>query len=66
MLENPTDQIAEYSSEIAHAAQEIREVFDCSMLEAIEIVRIGAYNIRTEVMKHYELPKKFEVSQYEP
>lgn len=66
LIENPTDQIAVYSSEIACAVKEIQEVFDCSTLEAIEIVRIGAYNIRTEVIKHYEFPTKFEVSQYEP
>ena len=35
MIENPTDQIAAYSSEIACAVKEIREVFDCSTLEAI-------------------------------
>ena len=51
-IENPTDQIAGYACEIALAVREVMEKFDLPLPEAIEIVRIGAYNIRTEVFKH--------------
>lgn len=51
-IENPTDQINGYSCEIALAVREVMEKFDLPLQEAIEIVRIGAYNIRTEVFKH--------------
>lgn len=52
LIEFPTDQIAAYSCEAMQAVREVAEKLDCSISEAIEIARIGAYNIRTEVIKH--------------
>lgn len=63
-IENPTEQITGYACEIALAVREVMEKFDLPLQEAIEIVRIGAYNIRTEVFKHTpeNIPPYLEVS----
>lgn len=52
LLEYPTDQIRLYSHEAGCAVQEVMKSLNISLAEAVEIVRIGAYNLRTEVIKH--------------
>lgn len=52
LIDHPADQIGGFSSEVAFEVDKIRNTYDCTFSEAIEIVRIGAYNILTETLKY--------------